>query len=136
MAVDWTGLFKTLGSTAIIVAAFAWLSKALFNHLLSRDIERFKARFAAELKNNYDKELEQFKANITKELEQYKTNITAQGLREERIRKEIIRWANPILGAVQELNSRLDNILDNSGYLVLSKNYERRINKDWSVSYD
>ena len=136
MAVDWTGLFKALGSTAIIVAAVAWLSKALFSHLLSKDIERFKARFAAELKNNYDKELEQFKANITKELEQFKTNITAQGLREERIRKEIIRWANPILGAVQELNSRLDNILDNNGYLVLSKNYEQQINKDWSVSYD
>ncbi len=136
MTVDWTGLFKTLGSTAIIVAALAWLSKALFNHLLSRDIERFKASFTAELKNKYDKELEQFKANITKELEQFKTNITAQGLREERIRKEIIRWANPILGAVQELNYRLDNILTKNCYLALSKNSEHQLNKDWSISYD
>jgi hypothetical protein len=136
MTVDWTGLFKTLGSTAIIVAALAWLSKALFNYLLSRDIERFKVSFAAELKNKYDKELEQFKANITKELEQFKTNTTVQGLREERIRKEIIRWANPILGAVQELNNRLDNILNYDGYLALSKNYEQQINTNWSISYD
>ncbi len=55
MTVDWTGLFKTIGSIAIIVAAIAWLSKALFNHLLSRDIESFNAGFAAELKNKYDK---------------------------------------------------------------------------------
>ena len=80
--------------------------------LSSKFSEKPHAQHSGMGREKYDKELEQFKVNITKELEQFKTNITAQGLREERIRKEIIRWANPILGAVQELNNRLDNILN------------------------
>jgi phage-related protein len=46
--------------------------------------------------------------------------------RQERIREEVLRWTNPILGAVEGLESRLDNILS----LVLSK----ALNHVWTTS--
>ncbi|MCP4373195.1 MAG: hypothetical protein GY797_34585 [Deltaproteobacteria bacterium] len=56
--------------------------------------------------------------------------------KQERIRQEVIRWANPILAAVKDLEGRLRNILDLAGYLALSENYENQVNSDWSISYD
>jgi len=56
--------------------------------------------------------------------------------RVERVRQEVIRWANPILGAVGELIGRLGNILEHQGYLALSKDGQKRLNPDWSMSYD
>ena len=55
--------------------------------------------------------------------------------REERIRREIIRWANPILGAVKDLEGRLINILERDGYLALSEEYKEQVNPNWSISY-
>ncbi len=62
--------------------------------------------------------------------------LEGQGEKEERIRQEVVRWANPILAAVKGLESRFSNILDYAGYLVLSENYERRVDSGWSISYD
>lgn len=54
--------------------------------------------------------------------------------REDRIRNDIIRWANPILGAVNVLTYRLDNILFHDGYRALNKAYQRT--PGWSMTYD
>jgi hypothetical protein len=54
---------------------------------------------------------------------------------EERIRREIIHWANPILGAVKDLEGRLRNILERDGYLALSEEYKEQVNPNWSISY-
>lgn len=62
--------------------------------------------------------------------------LITKNSRDERIRQEIVRWANPILGSVEELVGRLDNVLSHKGYVALSKNYSDRINPDWSISYD
>ena len=56
--------------------------------------------------------------------------------KKERIRQDVVRWANPILASVKELRSRLDNILYSAGYLALSKNYESNVNSNWSISYE
>jgi hypothetical protein len=56
--------------------------------------------------------------------------------RQERIRLEIVKWANPILAAVRDLKSRLENILDKAGYLALSSEYKSQVNPNWSISYD
>ncbi len=39
---DWQSIIETIGSTAVIVAAFAWLARAVFQSYLSKDIEKFK----------------------------------------------------------------------------------------------
>jgi len=56
--------------------------------------------------------------------------------KEDRIFKEIIKWANPIYKAVQDLDARLGNILNDRGYTVLNENYTGKNNPDWSITYD
>jgi hypothetical protein len=53
--------------------------------------------------------------------------------RQDRVREQIIKWANPILSAVEDLNHRLDNILDR-GYVVLNK--QGQFSSQWSITYD
>ena len=56
--------------------------------------------------------------------------------KQERIRHEIIRWSNPVLFSVQSLQSQLKNILEKDGYLAMGKDFKRRVNPNWSISYD
>lgn len=51
----------------------------------------------------------------------------------DRVREQIIQWANPILRAVEGLNYRLENILDN-GYMALNK--QGQFPPGWSITYD
>ena len=52
--------------------------------------------------------------------------------KQDRIREQIIKWANPILRAVEDLNHRLGNILD-KGYLAL--NEHGQFASQWSITY-
>lgn len=54
--------------------------------------------------------------------------------RDDRIRQEVIRWANPILGSVQDIRHRIDNILRHQGYGVLHPEYTQ--SGQFSISYD
>jgi hypothetical protein len=59
--------------------------------------------------------------------------------RKERLREEVLRWANPILNAVLGLRSRLRNILEDELRLALSPvsaDAKRPVNRDWAVSFD
>lgn len=62
--------------------------------------------------------------------------IETETQKKERIRIEVTRWANPILGAVQDLEARLNNILEYGGYLALSEDYKGEFNPEWSISYN
>jgi hypothetical protein len=53
-------LLKTLGTTAIVVAALAWLTKSIVTHFLSRNIEAYKL----ELKRESDKEIVEVKSHL------------------------------------------------------------------------
>ena len=57
---------------------------------------------------------------------------------QERLRQEVVKWANPILSAVRALMYRLQNILEGRqvGYLALSKSYKRSIDPQWSITYE
>ncbi len=59
--------------------------------------------------------------------------------RRERIRVEVLRWANPILGAISSLESRLANILDDQLSNALDPDLadqERPADPDWAIGYD
>ena len=56
--------------------------------------------------------------------------------KQDRIRQELIRWANPILAAVRELQSQLRNIIEYQGYLALGQDFKEHVNPNWSISYD
>ena len=40
---DWQGLITTVVTSTTVIAAVAWLARALISQRLTRDIERFKA---------------------------------------------------------------------------------------------
>jgi len=54
--------------------------------------------------------------------------------RNERVRKEVVRWANPILETETSLQGRLHNILEQGGDQPLASNY--RPNPNWSISHE
>jgi hypothetical protein len=60
MTIDWQQVLSTIGSTAVIVGAAAFLTKSLINQFLTRDIEKFKAR----LKADADMEIEKLKNSL------------------------------------------------------------------------
>lgn len=55
--------------------------------------------------------------------------------RKERLREQVLRWANPILDTVTSLESRLGNILDDSLYLALEPKAkkDRPVHEDWAM---
>lgn len=56
---------------------------------------------------------------------------------EQRIREEVLRWTNPVLDAVDALESRLKNILNDGLHRALHKGRkDRPVNPDWAVSYE
>lgn len=54
------GLLRDLGIFGIGAAALAFLLRGLFNHILSRDLDKFKM----ELQASHDKEIERFRADL------------------------------------------------------------------------
>jgi hypothetical protein len=62
MAINWQEIFTTVGSTAVIVSAVTFLTRSVTNHLLTRDVEKFKAR----LKADADIEIEKLKHSLEK----------------------------------------------------------------------
>ena len=119
--IDWSGLIKTLTSTAIIVAAVGWIASEGIKHWLDQQVETFKS----DLKAKADRQLLEFKNQLTER--------TAQ---KDRIRNEVARWSNPIPSAVTDLKNRLENIMDHQGYLALSPNVRQRVESQWSIQYD
>jgi hypothetical protein len=63
----------------------------------------------------------------------------AKSLQRRTIREEVLRWTNPILGAVEGLESRLGNILNDGLYLALDPRHageKRPAHPDWAASYN
>ncbi len=84
----------------------------------------------------------QISEKIEKEVAaEYKTNLEklraeAKMSEETRIRSEIIRWANPLGAAINNLYYRLDNILCNNAYFALNERNISLINPNWSINYE
>ena len=156
-------VFSYLGGVAAFVGIAAWVSNKVTEYKLSRDLERHRHELEgqleehkaslnravsmklAEAKFEFDKELIVRKADIEKEMFQERAQFDIfrdelghlnekEGERQERVRGQILKWANPILGSIKDLNCRLENILENDGYLVLSKD-KNTISKAWSIDY-
>jgi hypothetical protein len=99
--------------TACVSVATAWLT---FELVKRREIETMA------------------RAELAKQRENFR--LVAEHDRDERVRLETLRWANPILDAQGGLAGRLDNILKSAGYLALSREYKHAVNPNWSISYD
>lgn len=145
MSLDYIVTF--LGGTTILLAAVAWLIRELLKHLLEKDRKQFEHDMKAEsdrslkalelrMKARSDEALAELQKKYQIEVASTNRAAEAEVSRNERIRGEILRWANPILGAVRDLRSRLGNILKNDAHLALQKQPQRPIPHGWSISYD
>jgi len=71
------------------------------------------------------------------EVADHQAGLDERAAQQERIRDEVLRWTNPVLGAVRGLESRLDNILNKKLDQALHKSRkDRPVHPDWAVSYD
>jgi hypothetical protein len=156
--VNWDDLLKTLGSTAILVAVLGFLTKTIIGHFFNRDLENHKTNLkqAAELdveshkanlkrqtdleladvKERSDAALMAQKLEFDRQMAMFQTELATRTARADRIRQEIVRWANPILGSVMDLTRRLRNILHEQGYLALSPETESKVDSEWSIHYE
>jgi hypothetical protein len=67
----------------------------------------------------------------------HQAEVDERAAQERRIRDEVLRWTNPVLDAVDGLESRLGNILHDDLDLALHKHRAARpVDPDWAVSYD
>src|SRR4051794_8965083 len=108
-----SGFAQVLGGQSIAWLLLSTVVALLAGFLSSWLTYRFVKR--QEIADTISAEIEKQRRSAVIETEQEK---------QERIRQEIIRWANPILGAVTDLEARLRNILDDDGYLALSQSYK------------
>jgi F0F1-type ATP synthase membrane subunit b/b' len=103
------------------------------------ELAELRARTDHELvmaKERADAALLAQKAQFDRQMANFQTGLAIRTAREDRIRQQVVHWANPIFGAVVDLERRLDNILQSEGYLALSPDTEGKISTDWSICYD
>jgi F0F1-type ATP synthase membrane subunit b/b' len=163
--VNWGDLFTTLGSTAILVAVLGYVAKTIIGHFFNRDLEKHKTslkqaadleladakarteqelvearaqidRALVKVKERSDAELLAQKLEFDRQMVTFQTELATRIARADRIRQEIVRWANPILGSVMDLTRRLRNILREQGYLALSPDTESKVDSEWSIHYE
>jgi hypothetical protein len=136
MAIDWGAVWTEIGKAAVIAGLIIWGAKAVFKHFLTIDLANYKDKLKHEsdlalaaaqnqLKHASDLALEQRRNELNRqtqgalaaqkaELDRiamiFKEELIQATSREERIRQEVERWANPILDAVRSLQGRLTNV--------------------------
>jgi hypothetical protein len=114
---DWLQQVVTqISSVTVSLAIMAAVGKMFFGHVLKADIEHLKAE-------------------LRDESNRLKTGMETSAATDERLRKEVVRWANPILNAVNDLDYRLRNILEDEGYKALDSATPSR-DPNWSMTYD
>lgn len=102
----------TISSVVALISGF--LSSWLYYHFIKRK----------EVIDGVLAEIEKQRHQSALELEESK---------KERIRAEIVRWANPILSAVDELQFRLLYILKKGVFRALNKDSD--LDPNWSITY-
>lgn len=145
MNINWEMVLQTVGGGAAVIAAVTYLVKAGLTQVLARDLKAFEiglqrdANHAlktheADLKLVTDRHFQDLAGRNAAALEVLKAGIVAGAARDERVRKEIERWANPILGAVLDLKGRIHNIQRMNGYVGLDRNQTPP--GGWRIGYD
>jgi len=117
MRIEWQEVVTTLGSSVILIAAMVYVVKSVFEHFLQRNLKHAESN---------DRKAEQDQLR----------RLNREDARIDRIREELFRWSNPILGSVKALSKRLENVLNHEGHLGLSPNCKDQVNPNWSITYD
>lgn len=144
--VDWNTIFKQVlaqvGTATAIVAVLGLLGKLAVENYFKAGVEVLKAGLKskndeelARVKHGFESALLAEKANAEKGIFLFQHTVETQAARDERVRRELAAWANPILGAVEDLIARLVNILEGNGYEGLDP-VTATSNSDWAMEHD
>ena len=136
---------------AALVGAAAFLAKALVASQLTKDVEEFKRNLQYDIESHkaaltlqnsraldvakfeFEKELILHRGEVDLVKEGYKYSAESQKQRHERLRTQVQRWALPIQSAVADLSHRLNDVLVDDGYIMLSP--EKPKQEGWSANY-
>lgn len=161
MSIDIKAFLYVLLAPAAIAGGIGIALKMLLDAGLKRALHKKKAELTAEhasalevlkselsrqltiekeqLATTHAKDLAVLKDDLsrqtTRDIETFKQTLDAERGKELRLRREAQRWANPILGALDELSHRLFNILNREGYYGLDSSLVAS-HRTWSMSFD
>ncbi len=143
IATDWLpDLLKYATGTSVLAAVLGWLLK----HILETNSKADLKRFELDLKHSHEESLaayqQQLEADLSRfrmglkhshdeSLAAYKQKLETDAKSDERIRSEILLWANPILDAAISLQKRLENILRDGAHPALDPSF---VQTDWSIA--
>jgi hypothetical protein len=146
--VDWNVVFNQvltqIGTAATVVGVVGFLGKLAVDHLFKAHLESLKAELRhkndkelLEVKNKFELDLLNEKSTADKGIILFQHSLESGAASDERIRRELVAWANPIQDAVKGLNSRLHNILDpkEQGYLALDPKTAKD-DPNWSIDHE
>jgi hypothetical protein len=68
---DWTDIFKTVATNTVFLAVIGFVAKSVFNHFLSKDIEKYRI----ELQATSERELERLRADLDKTAFEHQTRF-------------------------------------------------------------
>lgn len=146
-------IISVIGGAVALVAAAAWLAKMLIQHWLNEDIETHRsslrkdveshksqmqqnvAMTLQEAKYEFENELVLRKGEIDVFRDELKNWNESESEREKRLRGQAMKWANPILSAIRDLKSRIDEILLHQGFWALSSSSSGAPH-GWSANYN
>ena len=102
----WEDVLRTLGGTAILVAALAWLSKSLLSTLLSKDLENFKT----DLQGTSQRSIESYKATLQLESQRHQIEYSALHSKRAELVAElysrVVDLHEQVIGLSRELGAR------------------------------
>ena len=98
---NWETIINTLGGTAILVTAVAWLVRSLIGQYLNKDIERFKAKLQAQS----DKEIESIKASLQLENQKSSFRFNTLHVRRAEVMAKLYAMLDDLYGSTQMLLS-------------------------------
>ncbi len=130
-------LLTGAGAATALVGGAAYLSKALVNHRLTKDLEDHKRALLSDLETHkaalalantqaldrarfeFEQQLIERRGAVDILKEGFKFGAESDKQRAERLRTQVQRWAVPIRSAIADLSGRLDNILQHGGHVLL-----------------
>ncbi len=96
---NWDVIVTTLGGSALLLAAVAWLVRSIIGQYLSKDLSRFKT----ELQSQRDKEIEAFKAELQLKNEKNSFRFNTLHVQRAEILAKLYAMLDDLYGSTQLL---------------------------------
>jgi hypothetical protein len=140
---NWNDILTALGGITIVTAALGVGAKIAIQHFLAGDLEKLKIELKegsdvrlATLQGQLNQQRDALQAQLTQQRDLVNAQLAANTAENDRIRQEIDRWSNQVVGAIDDLRFRLENIIRQGSNWALSNSGQRTPNQgEWKIDY-